>query len=113
MASAGALLFWRPLNLLAVSLRSAFLRKSGFEGLKCYVAFSPCRLLPGSRFYLCKPNSIPLLKESRRVTVQRDGMVEIFAWKTDPGYAVHLLNYTNPNMLRGWFPDSYPISEQR
>jgi len=54
-----------------------------------------------------------LLKERQPVTVQGDGMVEIFAWKTDPGYAIHLLNYTNPNMLRGWFRDTYPIGGQR
>ena len=40
-------------------------------------------------------------------------MVEIFAWETEPGFALHLLNYTNPNMLSGWFTETYPVGEQR
>ena len=39
--------------------------------------------------------------------------IEIFAWETDPGFALHLLNYTNPNMLRGWFTATYPVGPQR
>jgi hypothetical protein len=38
--------------------------------------------------------------------------VELFAWRTQPGYALHVLNYTNPNMFRGWFRDTYPIADQ-
>ncbi len=30
-----------------------------------------------------------------------------------PGYAIHILNYTNPSMLRGWFRETYPIGAQR
>jgi hypothetical protein len=26
---------------------------------------------------------------------------------------VHLLNYTNPNMHKGWIRDFYPVGEQR
>ena len=32
--------------------------------------------------------------------VTGDGMVEVFGWETEPGYAVHVLNYNNPNMTR-------------
>ena len=53
-----------------------------------------------------------LLKDTQPATVKGDGMVELFAWRTQPGYAVHVLNYTNPNMLRGWFRDTYPIGPQ-
>ncbi len=54
-----------------------------------------------------------LLNEKRPVTVTGDGMAELFAWRTEPGYAIHILNYTNPSMLRGWFRETYPIREQR
>lgn len=36
------------------------------------------------------------------VHVDGDGFVEMFAWETEPGYAVHLLNYTSPDALHGW-----------
>ena len=26
---------------------------------------------------------------------------------------MHLLNYTNPNMLRGWFTETYPVGPQK
>jgi hypothetical protein len=39
-------------------------------------------------------------------------MVEVFAWETEPGVALHLLNYTNPNMLHGWFTDTYAVGPQ-
>jgi Hypothetical glycosyl hydrolase 6 len=43
------------------------------------------------------------------VTIDGDGMIEAFAWQTDPGYALHILNYTNPNMMRGFVRQFYPI----
>jgi hypothetical protein len=47
------------------------------------------------------------------VTIEGGGVVEAFAWETEPGFAVHLLNYTNPNMHRGWIREYYPIGEQK
>jgi len=47
------------------------------------------------------------------VAVDGDGVVELFAWETEPGYALHLLNYTNPNMTRGFFRRFYPIGPQK
>jgi len=35
------------------------------------------------------------------VSVDGEGLVELFAWETDSGYAVHLLNYNGPNAFRG------------
>ena len=47
------------------------------------------------------------------VRVEGEGMVEIFAWETEPGYALHILNYTNPNMTRGYIRRFYPIGPER
>jgi Hypothetical glycosyl hydrolase 6/Beta-galactosidase trimerisation domain len=47
------------------------------------------------------------------VQVEGDGFVEMFAWETSPGYAVHLLNYTNPNAHHGWVGSIYPLGPQR
>jgi hypothetical protein len=47
------------------------------------------------------------------VTVSGDGILECIAWETVPGFAVHLLNYTNPYLHRGWLRRHYPVGEQR
>jgi hypothetical protein len=46
------------------------------------------------------------------VTIDGDGIVEAFAWETEPGYALHVLNYTNPNMTRAFVRQAYPIGTQ-
>jgi len=54
-----------------------------------------------------------LLRGRSPVSVTGEGMAEIFAWRTEPGFAVHILNYNNPNMLRGWVRRNYPLGPQR
>jgi len=47
------------------------------------------------------------------VEIEGRGFIEVFAWETQPGFAVHVLNYTNPNVHRGWVREFYPIGEQK
>jgi len=54
-----------------------------------------------------------LTGDERLVHVAGDGFVEMFAWETGPGYAVHLLNYTNPNAHHGWVSSTYPLGPQQ
>jgi hypothetical protein len=46
------------------------------------------------------------------VHVDGDGFLELFAWETTPGYAIHLLNYTNPNAHHGWLSTVNPLGPQ-
>lgn len=47
------------------------------------------------------------------VTIEGEGVLETFAWETQAGFAVHVLNYTNPAMHRGWIRNFYPIGPQK
>jgi hypothetical protein len=60
-------------------------------------------------------NAIRWLRRERTspVTVTGAGLIEVFAWETEPGYALHMLNYTNPNAMRGPFRGFYPLGAQR
>lgn len=54
-----------------------------------------------------------LLGDARpQVSIKGEGVIEAFAWETEPGYALHVLNYNNPNMTRGFLRRFYPIGPQ-
>jgi Hypothetical glycosyl hydrolase 6/Beta-galactosidase trimerisation domain len=54
-----------------------------------------------------------LTKGNTPVQVRGNGVIEVFAWETEAGFALHVLNYTNPNMHKGWMRSFYPIGEQQ
>ncbi len=47
------------------------------------------------------------------VWIDGSGFVETFAWETEPGFAVHVLNYTNPAAHKGWIRNFHPIGPQQ
>jgi len=54
-----------------------------------------------------------LTRNESPVTVDGPGFIELFCWETRPGYAIHLLNYSNANAFHGWLQSVEPIGEQR
>jgi Hypothetical glycosyl hydrolase 6/Beta-galactosidase trimerisation domain len=62
------------------------------------------RLLHNTIHWITRDESI--------VHVEGEGFIELSAWETNPGYAVHLLNYTNPNVHHGWIQSIYPLGPQ-
>jgi hypothetical protein len=54
-----------------------------------------------------------LLKDSNAVDVEGDGLIEVIAWETVPGYAVHLLNYTGANAFRGHMRKPATLASQK
>jgi hypothetical protein len=53
-----------------------------------------------------------ILHGEQPVAIQGPGLIESFAYETEPGFALHVLNYTNPNTHRGLIREFYPIGAQ-
>jgi len=53
-----------------------------------------------------------LVGDDRPLSVEGTGLVESYGWVTEPGYAVHLINYTNPNFRSGGSRQVYPVGAQ-
>ncbi len=64
------------------------------------------QLISNSVEWLMRQNAAP-------VKVTGKGLMEIFAWETEPGFALHILNYTNPNATRPFIREFYPIGPLR
>jgi hypothetical protein len=64
------------------------------------------RLLINSVHWLLNGQPLP-------VSVEGSGMLELFGWETEPGFAVHILNYTNPRMTRPFVSQFYPAGPLR
>jgi hypothetical protein len=54
-----------------------------------------------------------LTNDECQVQVEGPGFVEMFAWETGPGYAVHLLNYNTPDAQHGWLQSIEPLGPQQ
>ncbi|MGH9617854.1 MAG: hypothetical protein ACRD28_14035, partial [Acidobacteriaceae bacterium] len=53
-----------------------------------------------------------ITRDERIVHIQGEGFIETLSWETAPGYAVHLLNYTNPNAQHCWLQSIFPLGPQ-
>lgn len=52
-------------------------------------------------------------RERKPLSVEGDGLLEVTGWQTEPGYAVHLVNHTNPNFRGGAFRQTYAVGPQK
>ncbi len=50
--------------------------------------------------------------DERVVSVAGPGLMEMFCWETAPGYALHLLNYSNADAFHGWMQTVEPLQAQ-
>ncbi|MGB7189366.1 MAG: hypothetical protein WBD10_04465 [Acidobacteriaceae bacterium] len=53
-----------------------------------------------------------ITRDERMVHIEGEGFIETLSWETAPGYAVHLLNYTNPNAQHCWLQSFYRLGPQ-
>jgi hypothetical protein len=54
-----------------------------------------------------------LTRGNAPLKVEGSGLLEVFGWRTEPGYAVHLVNHTNPNFRGGALRNIYAVGAQK
>lgn len=53
-----------------------------------------------------------IARDDQPISIDGPGLIEAFGWETEAGFAVHVLNYTNPAAHKGWIRAFYPIGPQ-
>lgn len=53
------------------------------------------------------------MNEEQPVTVTGQGLIDLTIWQQKESLTVHLVNLTNPMMMKGSFREHFPISEQK
>jgi hypothetical protein len=51
--------------------------------------------------------------EEKTVTVSGPGVLDVTVWRQKTSMTVHLVNLTNPMMMKGPFREVVPVAEQR
>lgn len=54
-----------------------------------------------------------IVNDDPGLIIEGEGNIEVIAWETEPGFALHILNYNNPNMTRSPIRKFYSVSEQK
>lgn len=54
-----------------------------------------------------------LIAGRQPILMEGDGLVEVYGWKTQPGYALHMINYTNPNFRLGAIRQTHAVGAQQ
>lgn len=54
-----------------------------------------------------------LHRDDMPLTVTGPGLIEVTGWQTTPGYAIHLVNHTNPDFRGGPLRGAYPVGPQQ
>jgi Hypothetical glycosyl hydrolase 6/Beta-galactosidase trimerisation domain len=53
-----------------------------------------------------------IMRDGNPVQVHGEGLMEVCAWETEPGFAVHMVNYNGPNAFRGRMRTPVPLGPQ-
>jgi hypothetical protein len=54
-----------------------------------------------------------VVRDSNPIEVKGEGLMEVIGWETEPGFAIHLLNYNGPNAFRGRMRRPVSLGEQK
>ncbi len=52
-------------------------------------------------------------RDSQAAKVQGPGLLDVFYWETEPGLALHLVNYTSPALMKGPAREISTVGEQK